>query len=120
MKGTTLKNIRFIIIILFLTAGLSLNSNALDKAKTSVVKIKTSAQCDQCKDRIEKALKDVKGIEKAVLNVDTKYLTVNFNPELIKADDIRKAITKIGYDADNMPASKKAYMKLPKCCKKGD
>ena len=98
----------------------SSNSNAQVIAKSEVLKIKTSAQCDECKDRIEKAMKDLKGIEKAVLNVGTKYLTVNFNPELIKADDIRKAVTKIGYDADNIPASKKAYLKLPKCCQKGD
>lgn len=87
--------------------------------KTSEVKIKTSAVCDMCKTRIEKGLGKVSGVTKSDLDVDTKYVTVNFNPAKVTADEIKTAITKLGYDADDKPASKTAYDKLPKCCKKG-
>ena len=83
-----------------------------------VVKIKTSAVCEMCKERIEEEMSTIAGIASSNLDVDTKILTVNFNPAVLTTDDIRKAITKIGYDADDMAASKKAYNKLPKCCKK--
>ena len=87
-------------------------------ANNEEVKIKTSAVCEMCKERIEEEMSTIEGVSSSNLDVDTKILTVNFNPAKITADDIRKAITKIGYDADDMAASKKAYNKLPKCCKK--
>ena len=31
---------------------------------------------------------------------------------------LKKAVTKVGYDADDLPADPKAYDDLPKCCKK--
>jgi mercuric ion binding protein len=87
--------------------------------KTSEVKIKTSAVCDMCKTRIEKGLGKVAGVTKSDLDVDTKYVTVNYDPAKITPDEIKTSITKLGYDADDKPASKTAYDKLPKCCKKG-
>ena len=87
--------------------------------KTSEVKIKTSAVCDMCKGRIEKGLGKVEGITKSDLDVATKFVTVNYNPAKLTPDEIKTAITKLGYDADDKPASKTAYDKLPKCCKKG-
>ena len=71
-----------------------------------------------CKERIEKALSYEKGIKSAVLDVKTKIVTVTYNPSKITPEAIRKAITKTGYDADDMPADKDSYAKLPPCCKK--
>ncbi len=82
--------------------------------------IKTSAQCEMCQDRIQKNMKKVKGIENAVLNLDTKDLTITYTIGKITPDEIREALNNIGYDADNKPADPKAYKKLPKCCKKPD
>ena len=42
------------------------------------------------------------------------YVTKKTNPE-----KLRLAITKIGYDADELKADEKAYNKLPGCCQKG-
>ena len=94
------------------------NAQGDKPAKSAVVKIKTSAQCGECKERIEGAMAKVKGIEKSDLNVDSKILTVNYNPEVVKPEEIKKAVTKVGYDADEMPANPKAYKKLSKCCQK--
>jgi periplasmic mercuric ion binding protein len=86
--------------------------------KTSEVKIKTSAVCSQCKDRIEQGLAYEKGIKDVSLDVDTKIATVKYNPAKTNPDAIRKLISKLGYDADSVAANKAAYDKLPKCCKK--
>ena len=89
---------------------------AADNSKE--IKIKTSAQCEMCQDRIQTKMSKVTGINKAVLDLNNNFLTVNYNPDKITPEDIRLAVTKIGYDADKLPADPKAYTKLPKCCKK--
>ena len=87
--------------------------------KTETIVIQTSAQCGTCKTAIEKALKNTIGVKKATLDLDTKKVTVKYNPSKITPDQIRKAITAAGYDADQMPAKPAAYNALPACCKKG-
>lgn len=94
------------------------NVNAEGK-KTEEVKIKTSAQCDMCKERIEKALAFEKGVKKADLDLKTKEVTVTYNPKKISVEQIKKAIAGAGYDADEVKANDAAYAKLPKCCQKG-
>jgi periplasmic mercuric ion binding protein len=115
-KQNLISTIAFFAIIIM---AITVNLIAQDKAQTSQeIKIKTSAQCEMCKARIEKALKKVDGIESAVLNLKTKEAEIKYNPAKTNPDEIRKAIAKIGYDADEEKADMRAYNKLPKCCKK--
>jgi len=93
------------------------------KANTSgtedeVVKIKTSAVCDMCKQKIEDRLRYEKGVQKVTLDVKTKIVTVVYKKDKTNADKIRTAISKIGYDADDVKANSKAYKKLDNCCQK--
>jgi mercuric ion binding protein len=88
-------------------------------AQTAEIKIKTSAQCDECKERIEKALAFEKGIKSATVNTEDKMVTVVYYNKRTTPEKIRVAIANIGYDADEVPAKKETYDKLPKCCKKG-
>ncbi|MDF2437597.1 MAG: Heavy metal transport/detoxification protein [Bacteroidota bacterium] len=97
---------------------ISTKTNAQD-ATTAELKVKTSATCDMCKETIEKNLAFEKGIKKSVLDVESKVLTVTYNPKKITPEQIRKAVSKIGYDADDVPADPKGYKKLDECCKKG-
>jgi periplasmic mercuric ion binding protein len=89
---------------------------AVEGAKT--VKIKTSAQCGQCKDRIEKNLSKENGVLETTLDVKTAICTIKYDSTKITEDDIRIKLSEIGYDADSVKAVKRAYIKLPKCCKK--
>lgn len=82
------------------------------------VLITTSAMCESCKNRLESRLNKVKGIQKAVLDVDTKQLSVTFDGKLISKDAIEVKVTEIGYDANGKQAKKSAYKRLPACCRK--
>jgi cation transport ATPase len=82
------------------------------------VKIKTSAMCGSCKERIEKGVSAEKGVVSVNLNKDTKICTVVYKPELTTPDKLRLAISKLGYDADKVKADPTAYKKLPGCCQK--
>lgn len=102
-------------VLLFVTGGMA---QTAANAKTQEIKIKTSAQCGMCKDRLEGALAYEKGVQKSVLDLNDKTLTVTYNPKKTDADKIRQKISKTGYDADAVPADKAAYDALPACCKK--
>jgi periplasmic mercuric ion binding protein len=86
--------------------------------KTDVVQIKTSLQCKMCRDKITNGLIYEKGIKDVTVDIPAKTVTVKYNTKQTTPDKIREKITKLGYDADNMPADPKSYEKLPPCCKK--
>ena len=106
------KSIIILVLILVSTLGFS------QTKKDSTLRIKTSAVCDMCKQRIEQGMAFEKGIKDIVLDTATKVATVKYSIARTTPENIRKAITKLGYDADGMPADPKAYEKLPTCCKK--
>jgi periplasmic mercuric ion binding protein len=87
-------------------------------AQTDTITIKTSAICDECKERIEHDLAFVKGVKVAKLDLDTKMVTVLYNAQKTSPAKIAEAISRIGYDADSLKADAKAFKKLPECCQR--
>ena len=113
-----MKKILFFAATLTLMVGVWVNSaNAFDKLKT--IKVKTSAQCEGCENRIEGALNGQTGIHVADLNLSNKVVKVKYDPAQTSPETIRTLINKVGYDADQSPADEAAYNALPKCCQKG-
>lgn len=91
---------------------------AAQAPKTAELEIKTSAQCNMCKETIEKAMAFEKGVTKANLDVETKILKVTYKVAKTTPEAIRKAVSEVGYDADDVAADPKAYANLSDCCKK--
>ena len=89
----------------------------ISMAGNKVVKIKTSAICDMCKNRIELAVNNLEGVKKSLLNLDSKVIKVKYNTDKLSETDIRAAIADAGYDADDMPKNLEAFEVLPGCCK---
>ncbi len=85
---------------------------------TEQVQLKTSAVCDMCKARLEKALAYEKGVQAALLDVPSQVLTVTYRPDKTTPAALRTAVQRTGYDADAQPADARAYERLPDCCKK--
>jgi copper chaperone CopZ len=75
--------------------------NAFAKEQTSKeVKFKTSVFSEMCKNRIESVLKEQKGVEDSYLSMNDRIVTITYNPELIKQEDLQKSIKELGYEAD--------------------
>ena len=107
-----------LLVALLLTLT-SLAANAQSQSKNEqTASIKTSAVCGMCKKTIEKAMAYEKGIKSSSLDVDSKILTVVFDSRKTSLENIRKAVNESGYDADDKPASERAYKRLDDCCKK--
>lgn len=102
-------------LLMLLFTNTSLHAQQAE-TKNSVVKIKTSAECDMCKKRIEKEVGLMKGVKKAELDLTTKVLTVEYNPKKTSPDKIRTAISNLGYDADDVKANNRSQKNLPHCC----
>ena len=114
-----MKKLNVLSLILFLALSSSSSFGQTTTSKTKEIKILTSAVCGMCKTTIEKAMAYEKGVKSFSLDVESKVLTVVYNSKKTDPDKIRKAVTEVGYDADDIPAEKKAYDDLNPCCKKG-
>ena len=125
-----MKNRILILMISILTAGLSqsslqaatiefANSKTQEtEKKIDTVEIKTSAVCNMCKERLEHDMAFEKGVKSVELNNETKVLTITFKTNKTNKEELKKAVTKIGYDADELQADQKAHDRLPDCCQK--
>ena len=88
-------------------------------AQKETVSILTSAACYEgpcCKDRIEEEMQFTRGVTAVDLDIESQVLTVTFKTKKTDADKLRNAISLIGYNADDVKATKKAHDKLPSCC----
>lgn len=106
-----------ILTFAFIFAG---TITATAQAKMDTVKIKTSAECDMCKTKIEKEVGLTKGVKKATLDLATHDLTVIYNPSKTTVAKIKTVISNAGYDADEVKANNRAQKKLPDCCQPGN
>ena len=110
--------VKFFAAALMLVAFMSSFAGSPAKPKTEVVNIQTTAVCESCKARIEKALKSTDGVIEANLNLTNKKIKVKYNSEKTTADQIRTVIANTGYDADNVKKNEDGFKKLPHCCQK--
>jgi mercuric ion binding protein len=117
--------LKYFAAMLFGFVVLSLSMQAAD---SKMVNIKTNACSAECKAKLEKGLKDVDGIMQSNLNLDDHVVSVQYDPAKTSPDQIRKSIAKIGYNADDVKASKaddcstkcgdKKSVKSSGCCSK--
>ena len=87
-------------------------------AQKETVQIKTSAECvaNCCKDGIEEEMQFTKGVTAVNLDVESQVLTVTFKTKKNSVDNIRKIISNLGYNADDVKANESAHNDLPNCC----
>lgn len=84
--------------------------------KEVTVKFKVWGNCGKCKARIEKCLK-CKGVKKGIWDMDSRMLTVTFNPKIISLEQIHEKLGRAGHDTEELYTTEKLYDHLPKCCK---
>lgn len=86
--------------------------------------IKTQIYCDHCKqcescgDKFNKTLLKEKGVQMVVLDDKEMTIKVTYNSKKTNLETIKTAISKLGYDADDIKADTVAYEGLDGCCKK--
>jgi len=108
------------IMFLLFTVLLVHTANAQQKkSKLETAIIQTSAECGQCKDRIEEMLNYTKGVKFSELDLETMKLTVKFSTKKISLNQIKAKLSELGYDADEVKSNPESVKKLPLCCQPG-
>ncbi len=109
---------------LLLFIGMFAFSNTAFAQRTvQTVVIKTQIHCDHCKkcescgDKFNKTLLREKGIQMVELDEKEMTIKVVFNSKKTDLAKIKTAISKLGYDADDLKADPVAYEGLDNCCK---
>jgi copper chaperone CopZ len=110
---------KLILILIAMMSVFNLSAQENKSKKSEKVVIKTSAECGDCKERIEEKLNYTKGIVFSELDYESKDLTVKFKPNIISLDEIKKILSELGYDADDVKANPISQKKLPACCQPG-
>lgn len=59
----------------------------------------------------------ISGVKMYELDEKAMTFTVYYNPKKTSLDEIRKGISNLGYDADDVKADPVAYENLDGCCK---
>lgn len=113
-------NLKSILKSFFALAILALAFSAQSYAEDNLkeCKIKTSAHCNSCKVKIEKAVNNLDGVEKSYLNLDDKVVSVKYNPAKTSVAKIEKAIADAGYEAKDVNAKSGCCSKKSAECKK--
>ena len=104
-------------LLLLCLAFVNIISFAQDAKNGPIVStsFKVFGACEQCKTRIESALK-IKGVKMGVWDVDTKMLTLEYDTSQISIDKIQNKILSVGHDLVGKKAKDNIYKQLPECC----
>jgi outer membrane receptor for ferrienterochelin and colicin len=76
---------------------------------------KVFGACEQCKARIELAVK-IKGVKTGIWDVETQMLSIEYDSTLVSLDKIQNKILAVGHDLDTKKAKDIIYTQLPACC----
>ena len=82
---------------------------------SSTTHFKVFGACEQCKARIELAVK-IKGVKLGVWDEDTKMLTLEYDSTIVGLDKIKNKILLVGHDLEDQKAKDIIYKELPACC----
>jgi len=116
-----MKNLIGIVFLLFLGTTV-VSAQKAKKADTLVVKTQIYCdhclECGSCAGNINVSMAGLYGIKKVNINPGLKNITVIYNPAKTSPEKIREAISKAGFDADDIAAKPESVAKLDGCCKK--
>lgn len=107
-----------IIIIVLTVLVLNLMACSSEEAKHADVAL-SSIQCGMCEKTIESGMGKVNGVTKFDVDLKEKVGHVTYKASIVNLAAIEKAISTLGYQANNTKADPTAYEALPGCCKIG-
>lgn len=108
-----IKNISVALVVIIV---LSVGKVIAQSSKDSAAVIFVAGACEMCKERIEKAAMERKGVKSAIWDVNTQKLSLVYNPAAITLEKIQCRIADRGHDNDYELAKDAVYNALPACC----
>jgi len=105
------------VLSLFLILGATgtLSAQSTNKKANQTISFKVYGVCGDCKERIEAAAMDAKGVKKAEWDKQSDVLVLVGSSKMDKMK-VAKSISKAGYKSELAEADKKGFDRLPDCC----
>jgi copper chaperone CopZ len=94
-----MKTVKKVLFTLMLIAFPVILSAQDKKNTTETVKYVTSIDCDACVNKIMTNLPQEKGVKNVKCDLKTKEVAVTYQKDKNSADNLKKAIEKLGYTA---------------------
>ena len=107
-----MKKIVFTFIVLLGFLG------AKAQSKVAIDTFSTSSVCGTCKSILEEGLKFEKGVIRVSVLVEEKKIILKYRTDKTDRATLKKKISLLGYQADDVLADPKGFEALPACCKK--
>jgi mercuric ion binding protein len=115
-KSFNVNMVKNIVAVLIMTViGFSAQGQE-KKNKNAKYTTEINGNCEQCQKRIQKTAYSVPGVKSASWSIETHQLSLIINEEKCSLSDVKKAIAKVGHDADDVKATKEDYDNLHFCC----
>jgi copper chaperone len=57
-----------------------------------------SISCEQCKETIEAALKDIEGVKEAIVDIPKQRVALTYDPDRVPLSTLEEALSEVGYD----------------------
>ncbi|HSD15307.1 MAG TPA: hypothetical protein VLB74_11720 [Flavobacterium sp.] len=109
--------------LLFTALFFTSNAAVAQQKSSQKAIIKTVLYCDHCKEcetcglKFKTEMLKIKGLKMYELDDKAMTFTVYYNSKKTDLQTIKLAISKLGYDADEVKADPQAYENLDGCCK---
>ncbi|MNF28216.1 hypothetical protein D3C84_88870 [compost metagenome] len=112
-----LKSIILIVAVFFVSnSALAQKTNQKAVIKT-VLNCGHCSACETCGLKFKTEMLKIKGVRMYTLDEKAMTFTVYYNPIKTDLQTIKVAISKLGYDADEVKADQASLEKLDDCCK---
>jgi mercuric ion binding protein len=99
------------------TSAQEKNTNQKAVIKTTIYCSHCEA-CETCGKNFQANIYKIKGVKMYELDAANMTITLYYNEKKTDLNTIKNAISKLGYDADDVKADLEAYNNLDNCCKK--
>ena len=102
---------------IFILASILITIVSCTSKSNAEAKFFVRGNCDMCKERIDKTVLSMKGVEKANWDVESKMIQISYDSTVVSTSDIEKAVAATGHATKAVPMDSTANEKLPECCK---
>lgn len=106
--------------VLFIVGIILLGFPALAQNKNARATVEVDGVCGMCKERIEKAAIQSKGVKSADWNVETHQLKLIYNEGKTDLLTIQQSVAGSGHDTKDVRAKDEVYNGIDECCKYRD
>jgi len=101
------RNIIITAVLFFLFTSVSLSGQEKSNKELATVKFETSIDCENCVNTIMKNIPFEKGVKDVKCDLTTKEVTVQYQKDKNKPEQLRRSIEKLGYTAKEVKEKEK-------------